>query len=496
MEDPNVSKKSDTLQEVKYIPNDSPTVQKLKPEEAPADRKHDTFFLYISVLLTQLPIIVSGASTVWTSPALLKLKSNDTDINPLGRPITTVEISMISGLPVIFGLVGSMLLPKLSDIIGRKKQMLSMGFFVLVSGVALAFSNRVIHIVISKCLLGTALYGCYAVVPIFVAEICENHNRGKFGCFLGLAHQIGHLFAYLVGPVFSIKYFTLIITSPALVYVLLFFIVPESPIYLLNHGKERECREALRKLRSNKTETELDDDLEKMKMDLNATASAKKATVMDIFRVRENRIALMLALLPLMIQHFSGVTIIMGFLAPLFNAAGTGLSGNTVAILVSTIKTSSFLFTSFVVERFGRRRMLLFSSTFTGIPLFALGVYFYLQHVHSPYLQYIQWLPLVGIIMNVIFYATGIGPIPMAITSELFPLELRAASSCILSGAVNFVIFALISAFPIVSEVLGMHWCVWMFSGSCFIGAVLIYFFLPETKGKSFAEIQQMLKKF
>ncbi|CAG9860917.1 unnamed protein product [Phyllotreta striolata] len=493
MEETNVLKNSEALQEVKYIPNDSPTVQKLKPT---ADRKQDTFFLYLSVLLTQLPIIVSGSCTVWTSPALIKLKSNDSDVNPLGRPITTVEISMISGLPIIFGLAGSMLLPKLSDIIGRKKHLMSMGFFVLASGVALAFSKRVIYIVISRCLLGTALYGCYSVVPIFIAEICENHNRGKFGCFLGLAHQIGHLFAFLVGPVFSIKYFTLIITSPALVYVLLFFMVPESPIYLLNHGREKECREALRKLRSNKTDEEIDGDLEKIKEDLKATASAKKATVVDIFRVRENRIALMLALLPVMTQILSGVTIIMGFLAPLFNAAGTGLSGNTVAIIVATIKTTSYVFTSFVVERFGRRRMLLISSTCTGIPLFALGLYFYLQHIHSPFLQHLQWLPLVGIIANVMFYASGIGPIPMAITSELFPLELRAASSCILNGAIHFVVFAQISLFPIVSESLGIHWCVWLFSGCCFIGAVLIYLFLPETKGKSFAEIQRMLKDF
>ncbi|CAG9861742.1 unnamed protein product [Phyllotreta striolata] len=487
------AKKIEALQEVKYIPNDNPAVQKLRPT---TDRKHDTFFLYLSVLLTQLPIVVSGASTVWTSPALVKLKSNDSEINPLGRPITTVEISIISGLPVIFGLAGSMLLPKLSDIIGRKKHLLTMGFFALASGIALAFSNSVIYIVISRCLLGTALNGCYSVVPIFVAEICENHNRAKFGCFLGLAHQIGHLFAFLVGPVFTLRHFTLIITSPALVYVLLFFVVPESPVYLLDRGREMECREALRKLRNNKTDEEIDGDLEMIREDLKATASSKRATIMDIFRMRENRVALMLALLPLMIQHFSGVTIIMGFLAPFFNAAGTSLSGNTVAIIVATIKTTSYLFTSFVVERFGRRRMLLISSTCTGVPLFALGLYFYLQHVHSPVLQHLQWLPLVGIIANVVFYAMGIGPIPMALTSELFPLELRAASSCVLSGVVNLVVFALISAFPLVSESLGMHWCVWMFSGSCFAGALLIYLFLPETKGKSFAEIRRMLEEF
>ncbi|CAH1111738.1 unnamed protein product [Psylliodes chrysocephalus] len=488
-------KKCETLQEIKYVPTEFENNQKLKPETQ-IIKKPDTLFLYVSVILAEMLIVVSGANVVWTSPALVKLYSNDTEVNPVGRPVTTMEVSMIAGLPSLSALIGTMVLPKISDFLGRKRHLLLMGLWTLLGGVALAFSTKVIYVIISRSFLGFAISGAWTIVPIYIAEICENHNRGKFGCFLGLFHQIGHFFAFVVGPLFSLRNFSLIITAPILIFLIFFVLIPESPIYLMSKGKEKECKEALRKFRNNKSEEDLEKDFLQIKETLKGRAEAKKANVLDLFKKRENRFALMLALLPLLVQHFSGISIIMTYLAPFFNAAGTSISGNIAAVIVSMVKISCYIFTSFVVERFGRRRMLLISATGTGIPLFALGMYFYLQYTNSDLLHFLQWLPLVAILSNVFIYSMGIGPVPMAVISELFPSDLRAASSAVINTVVTTIVFGLTSGFPLFSEAYGIHWCVWMFSLCCFVGAILIYFFLPETKGKSFSEIQEMLKMY
>ncbi|CAH1111743.1 unnamed protein product [Psylliodes chrysocephalus] len=495
MDEKTRSEKQDILLEVKYVPTEFKNNEKFKAESQ-NNKKNDTIFLYVSVIAAQMLVAVAGANLVWTSPALIKLYSNDTQINPLRRPIKTVEVSMVAGIPSLLGLAGSFMLPKLSDVIGRKKYLMLIGLGTLIAGVALAFSMEIIYIIISKSLLSFFLSGAWTIIPVFVAEICENHNRAKFGCFLGLFHEIGHCYAYVVGPLFSLKNFTLIITAPALVFLMIFVIVPESPIYLLSKGKEKKCKEALRKFRNNKSEEELEADFVQIKETLKGRAETNKGNVLDLFRKRENRFALLLALLPLLVQSFSGISILMTYLAPVFNAAGTSISGDIVAIIISIVKISSFTFTSFVVETFGRKRMLLISATGSGVPLLVLGLYFYLQYINSALLDSMQWLPLFALLSSTLMFSIGLGPVPFALISELFQTDLRAASSAVINTLFNIVMFSLTACFPLISEAFGIHCCIWLFSSCSFLGAILIYFFLPELKGKSFTEIQEMLKMY
>ncbi|CAG9855590.1 unnamed protein product [Phyllotreta striolata] len=455
-------------------------------------RVPDTLFLYISVITAHLVSIASGTSMVWTSPVLGKLYSNDTEVNPIGRPITTIEVSMLAAIPTFTNIPGILFMPKLSDIIGRKRYLLSAAFVMLLAGVGLAFSNNVALMIITRCIFG--FHGSWMVVCLYVAEVTEDHNRGKFGCYFGILHQIGHLFGFVIGPFFSVKYFTLITISPLLIFLVIFTMLPETPMYLLAKGREEECKMALRKLRSNKTEEEIEVDLEKLKENLKKQKE-EKGKITDLTKKRESRLAVILGLLPLITTYCSGVTVIFTFLAPFFDEAGTSLSGDIVAIIIVVFKITFFLLTSLVIERFGRRKMFLISSTSTAIPLFLLGIYFYLQSIDSSLIAYLQWLPLTCLIFTVCFFGLGLGPIAQAFVAELPSEELRAVTSSLVHSIGIFVSFALTFLYPIISE-LGVQWCVWWFSMNCVVGSILMYFFLPETKGKSFVEIQDMLKNY
>ncbi|CAG9861689.1 unnamed protein product [Phyllotreta striolata] len=464
------------------------------PTEDTVKRKPDTLFLYICVITGQLLIVSYGASTAWPSPVLTKLSINstDTDINPLGRPITTAEVSMLAGIPTFTNTLGMLLMPMLSEFIGRKRYLLLLGVIMLLSGVGLGFSSgSVALMIVARCLFGFC--GCNIVISIYLVEICEDHNRGKFGCYLGIFNQIGHLFGYVTGPFFSIKVFSLIIISPVLLFIFIFLAMPESPVYLLKNGKEKECKSALWKLRSNKTEEEIELDLMKLKESLK---NERQGKIADLFKKRENFLAMILSFLPLLIKFSSGVTTIFTFLAPFFDQAGTSLSGDTVAIIVAVVKITFFILASFIIERFGRRKLLILSSTGTAIPLFTIGIYFYLQSINSSVLVNIQWLPLASLLLTVCLFGIGLGPIAQIVLSELPSAELRAVSISVVHSTGNVVAFALASSYPIVSESLGTQWCVWWFSMNCIVGAILMYFFLPETKGKSFVEIQNMLKNY
>nr|QJX15772.1 glucosinolate transporter [Phyllotreta armoraciae] len=453
--------------------------------------KTDSLFLYVSVLTGTLLMISVGISVIWTSPVIGKLKSNDTDTNPLGRPITVIEISIIAGVPALTDVIGMLVMPKVTDIIGRKLHLTFTAITMVLAGVGLAFSTSILYMTLWRCLFGFP--AAYIVLSIYIAEICEDHNRGKFGCFTSLLHQIGNFLGFLIGPFLSVKMFSLVMTAPAMLFLFICAVLPETPIYSMLRGDEDKCKAALKKLRGYKTDRDIDSDVMGLKESLK---EEKKGKISDLFRKKEHRIALLLGCLGLILKVASGVTVIFTYLAPFFDQANTSLSGDNVAMIVSVVKIFVFAFTSFIVDRFGRRNLLVISSTATGIPLCAVGVYFYLQHINSPYIDYLQWLPLTGFLLMVISFGLGIGLIPHVLVTELFPSDLRAASSSVVTSISGMVMVGVTSLFPIVSVELGNHWCVWWFSFNCFLGAILIYLFLPETKGKSFDEIQAELKSY
>uniref|UniRef100_A0A6P7FX88 Facilitated trehalose transporter Tret1-like n=1 Tax=Diabrotica virgifera virgifera TaxID=50390 RepID=A0A6P7FX88_DIAVI len=491
----NVEKNGEELQEVTYVGLETEWAHSLKVNDEV--RRTDTPFLYLTVFMIQIPILLSGAHTVWTSPTIPTIMSNDTTINPLSQPATTVDISMIVGVPHLPGLVSTLTLPKLADFLGRKRFLQLMILNVLLGSILLTFSTSVTMIIISKCIIGIFLGGSFAIVPIYITELCEDHNRAKFGCFLGLFHQIGHFYSFIIGPLFSYKVYNLLITFLTVPFLLFFIFFPESPVYLFSKGRKDECRTALSRLRSNKTTNEINRDIKILEANVKSEQNTKRnVTIFTLFKTKETRIGLLLAILPLAVQHLSGVSVIMSFLAPFFNSAGTSISGHKVAVIVSIVKISSFTFTSSVVERVGRKRMLLISSVGTGIPLFFLGCFFYLKHVNSPLIHQFQWLPIVLMLSNVLMYSVGLGPIPMAIMHEIFTPENRAAAGSVIMTVVGLIVLSLTSSYPIVAATIGTHWAVWLFSFSCFLGSILIYKFLPETKGKSLKEIQEILNNF
>ncbi|XP_056641541.1 facilitated trehalose transporter Tret1-like [Diorhabda sublineata] len=482
-------------QEIQYIADDTKFSKQIKSNHQ--THKPDSFYLYWAVFTVQLLTVVSGTSVVWTSPVIPKLTSNDTQVNPLGTPATTTDISMIAASPIITSLIGALVLPRLSDTIGRRMYLLTMGVGLLISHILLAFSASVLLIVISRCIVGTFLAGSFSVIPIYVTEICEDHNRAKFGCYLGLFHQIGHFYCFIIGPYFSMRILTLLLMIPIIPFLISFFFLPESPAYLLSKGKENKCRQALKKLRNTKDSSKIESEFHKLvESDKTKNFATKSPGYLSFFTNKETKVGFMLALLPCQVQILSGITVIMSFLAPLFNSAKTSISGDHVAIAVGILKISCFFLTSAVVEKLGRKRMLIYSSVGSGLSLFGLGCFFYLKHINSQLLDKLGWLPLTLILSYVGLYSLGIGPIPMAIMHEMFPAEYRAVAGSLLTTIGNIIMFTIVFSFPLITASIGSHWAVWAFSSFCIFGALLIHIFLPETKGKSLSEIQDILQSY
>ncbi|CAG9861744.1 unnamed protein product [Phyllotreta striolata] len=459
--------------------------------------KPETLFTYFTIGTAFLLIMAGGSTLVWSSPAVVQMKLADPIENPLSKPIEAPELSLLIGLPTVGGLLGCFVIPKLSDIVGRKRTLLTIGSIWLLAMIATSFSHNLTTFVAFTCASAAMQSASFVAVPIYLTEICQYHSRAQLGCILSLFLPIGELFTYSAGSALSVRDFTLVISTPLMVFLVLFHLAPESPVYSLTKGRAEECRRSLRKLRSNKSEKEVNGEYDQIRAHLDSQEgeSGKELVILGLLKTKEGRLGLVFGTIQILIQFLTGGTLVMQLMGPIFDEANT-ISGNTIAIIAGAAKVVFFLLASFLVERTGRRPLLIVSCVGTGISTAVLCVYFYLNYTNDPVVDDLKLLPLGAVLFYIMSYSMGIGPIPLAVISEMFPSHARSVAISFICMFCGVVLAVYNSCYPILAEQAGTHWCFFMFCLFSFVGAVVVYFVLPETKGKSDAEIRQILMDY
>jgi len=149
------------------------------------------------------------------------------------------------------------------------------------------------------------------------------------------------------------------------------------------------------------------------------------------------------------------------------------------------------------VDRFGRKFLLLGSASVVSISLASMGTFFYLQKQWGAEeaTATLGWLPLVSLIVFFIAYSSGFANVPFIIMGELFPTTYRSILGPISSSFNLLCTFSVVRSFPAMKEGLGDDWTFWLFMITTIFSILFIFFFLPETKGKTLEEIESLFSK-
>lgn len=167
----------------------------------------------------------------------------------------------------------------------------------------------------------------------------------------------------------------------------------------------------------------------------------------------------------------------------IFRISGSSLSPNTAAIIVGAIQLfGSYLSTS-LMERLGRRPLLLISSLGMCICHYILGGFCYTQTLKYD-VSNLAWIPVVALSFYMIVYSLGVGPAPYVVSSEVLS---RDISSLVLTFGLFFVwvtAFAVIKLFPTIISLVDIHGCFFIFGTMCMAIFVFVLVLIPETKGQ------------
>ncbi|CAH3943074.1 unnamed protein product [Pieris brassicae] len=438
----------------------------------------------------------TGIVFCWPSSMIKVFSSENTTLN---RVMTDTEISLLGSLPPIGALCTIPLTGKVFDTLGRKYTLIVISLSQVIGWAIICSFKYVLTVLIGFFIAG--LSACmYLAVPVYIGEFSQESIRGSLTSGALVLFPVGSMVSYLLGTLdyHMMNYICLTIST---VGTLMMFYLRESPLYLMKKGLEKEAAVVIAYYRSVTVDSKevqeeignikraLNPDLdestpetEKLQPDLNKQRE-KLSTWQFLKKSRSTRRALFVSLILYTATVFQGQVVVQVYAEPLFSAAVPSMSATLCSVLFAAVTILGALTVVYLVDRLGRRPLMIYSSILASIFAASLGTQ--IQFSWAP-----DWMTAVFIYIFCFAYALGAGTIPFTMSAEIFLPEIKNFAT-IVSFEYSFIgcFFVLFIFHPLVAALgLGTLFC--MFAGVCILTAIFCYFFMPETKGLTVDVIQ------
>ncbi|XP_057658583.1 facilitated trehalose transporter Tret1-like [Diorhabda carinulata] len=451
-------------------------------------------FLYIAACTVNIVSFICGTSLGWTSPEIPLLKNLTT--SPLEEIISPSQEGWVGSFLPLAAAIGPIGGGVLADKIGRKKSLLIANIPFFVAFLVNFFANSIYHFFLSRFLCGLGIGIIFTALPMYMGEIADDEVRGALGSFMQLFIVIGLCFSYILGPYVPMKTFNLILLTPPVVFSILFGgFVPDSPYYLIQSGRIDEALKALIKFRGC-SRASAQKELEIMRTQIEED-SKSKGNFAETFKIvlgsRGLKMALFISLNLVTWQQLSGINIVLFYTQSIFTDAGASLAPEICTIITGVVQIVASGATPLLVERWGKRFLLMLSAIGMGLSQGVLSYFFYMKEDQSKDVSDIGWVPIVSLVVFIITYCLGFGPLAWAVLGELFPGNVKSVASSATASFCWILGFFITNYFGALTSLVGKSGSFGLFTICCFISAGFVYKFLPETTGKSLIEIQALL---
>jgi sugar porter (SP) family MFS transporter len=407
-------------------------------------------------------------------------------LDALDKGVITASLS-------VGAIVGALLSGRVNDRLGRRRTIMVAAVIVIIGTIAATFSPSFTLLVISRLVIGLGIGLSSSTVPTYLSELAPAKVRGAMGAlnqiFIVLGILIAFLVSYGLGPSSNWRLMFAGAIVPAVILLLGLNIMPESPRWLLKNGREEEARSVL--VSAHGKAGDIDSELETIR-EVVRLDTEQKSRFRDLLAPWV-RPMLIVALLLAVGQQFSGVNAINAYFPTMLISLGFA----TQAALLSGVLLglTKFLFTAwvvFVVDKWGRKPLLLIGNVIMVITLVAAGLV--VLNVHDTGTRGI--LMLIMMVLYLVGYELGWGAVVWVMMAEVFPLKARAAGMGIASVVLWAATGVVSAVFPLISDPksLGIGNSMFIFAGINVVLFGLTKWLVPETKGRSLEQIELDLR--
>ena len=385
--------------------------------------------------------------------------------------------------------IGALTAGWMSYRLGRKKSILAGAILFIIGSLWSAFSPDVTSLVCARVLLGLAVGFASYTAPLYIAEIAPERYRGSMISMYQMMLTTGIVVAFLSDAALSYsgnwRLMLGVIALPALVLFIGVIFLPNSPRWLAATGRFHDAQKVLERLRSTDTlaKKELDEIRESLKV---------KQSGWSLFRTNANfRRSVGLGVLLQVMQQFTGMNVVMYYAPKIFAIAGFASTSQQMwgTVVVGLTNMLATLIAVGLVDRWGRKPMLLTSFLVMGVGMGVLGLFIH-NGIHSVAIQYTA---IVMLLLFIIGFAMAAGPVIWLLCSEVQPLKGRDFGIT-LSTTTNWVANMIVGAtFLTLLESFGNANTFWLYGGLNLLFIVITLWLVPETKNVSLEHIERNL---
>ncbi|GMY39321.1 sugar transporter ERD6-like 5 isoform X5 [Fagus crenata] len=378
-----------------------------------------TAVVVFTTLIAVCGSYVFGAAIGYSSPVESAIMED------LG--LSLAEYSVFGSIMTIGAMLGAVLSGRIADLLGRRGAMGLSELSCVVGWLAIIFSKGVWSLDLGRLLIGCGVGLLSYVVPVYIAEITPKNLRGGFASVHQFMISFGSALTYFIGTVVSWRTLALIGTIPCLVQLIGLFFIPESPRWLAKIGQDKECEAALRRLRGESFDifqeaTEIRDYTE-------ALQQLQDGRILDLFQ-RIYAHSLFVGIGLMILQQFGGANGIAFYASSIFELAG--FSAKIGTIVMAVVQIPMTILGVLLMDKSGRRPLLMVSAVGTCLGCFITGLSFLLQDLEW-WKEFTPALVFVGILVYNGSFGLGLAGIPWLIMSEVFPINMKGSAGSIVS---------------------------------------------------------------
>jgi SP family arabinose:H+ symporter-like MFS transporter len=471
--------------------------------------------------------------------------------------LTEIQSGWVVSAPSFAAMFAMLFSGRLSDNVGRKKLLIFVAFLYAISAVLSAMATSYEMLYIARIIGGIAFGAALVLAPMYIAEISTAENRGKLVSLQQLNIVFGFFAAFLSNYFFN-KYNTAesayltdenvwrwmlgVELIPALFYFIFLFFIPKSPRWLYLKGKYEEAKKVLVQIHG-KAKGELE--ITSIEENINAEKNKAVLKIKDLLKP-SLRFILVVGLVVGVLQQITGINAVYFYATSIFKQTGIGTDAAfSSGVLLSTISVIFTFVAIYLIDRMGRRPLLLIGTAGIAVSLLICAYGFnqatyqlsqekinqfefsesekLLQYADKVYDNDIDFkneiksalgnqiyskndgaileaatninanLILIGILGFIACFAFSLGPVMWVLLSELYPLKYRGLAIGVIAF-VNSLISSLVQfVFPWELSNLGNALTFFIFGAIALIGFFILLKVLPETKGKSLEELEMEL---
>jgi sugar porter (SP) family MFS transporter len=412
------------------------------------------------------------------------------------------QIGWANSCALIGCLAGALAAGALSDKFGRKRLLVVAALLFAVTSTGNALARDFSIFIAWRIFGGVAIGLASSLSPMYISEVAPAQMRGRLVSINQLTVVIGILLAQYINwflvrdlPQGASDEFIRqswfgqqgwrwmfgLTAAPALLFFIGMLLVPESPRWLAQHGRPERARDILAKIGG---ATYAAASIGEIEVTLSDEAS-QRVRFSDLLEPKMRKV-LVLGVVLAVFQQWCGINVIFNYAEEIFRAAGYDIS--TVLKNIAWTGSVNLVFTLValaVIDRGGRRPLMLFGSAALAIIYAAMGFCYY---------GGVKGLPMLLLVLAAIgCYAMSLAPVVWVVISEIFPNRIRGAAMAAAVSSLWIACFLLTYTFPMLNAKLGSAGTFWLYAAICMAGFVFIKFKLPETKGKTLEQIEREL---